>query len=192
MVRMEPSASAAVSSVLCAHGAICLQACIISGGREWALIFMGIGFGAWIMGALQGYCFGVMGQRLARRLRVMLLKAILRQEVAWFDRKENSSGAIIGRLSADTVAVRGAVGDQCGLIIQNLTTVAAAYFIAFSSSWSMTLVVTATLPFLAVAAHIQNKFFQGLSSSADTLYSEAACGVVSNRGPRDGPCIPPA
>ena len=34
------------------------------------------------------------------------------QEVGWFDREENASGALSSRLSADTSAVRGALGDQ--------------------------------------------------------------------------------
>lgn len=146
---------------------------IVSGARTWSLVFFGVGCAALICGILQGYSFGVMGQKLARRLRIMLLAAVLRQEIAWFDKAENSSGAIVGRLSADTVAVRGAVGDQMGLILQNLVTVIASYVIAFASSWSMTLVVTATLPVLGVSTVIQNKFFVGFSSDADKLFSEA-------------------
>ena len=34
------------------------------------------------------------------------------QEVGWFDREENSSGALSSRLSSDTSAIRGALGDQ--------------------------------------------------------------------------------
>ena len=34
------------------------------------------------------------------------------QEVGWFDREENASGALASRLSADTAAIRGALGDQ--------------------------------------------------------------------------------
>ena len=34
------------------------------------------------------------------------------QEVGWFDREENSSGALSLRLSSDTSAIRGALGDQ--------------------------------------------------------------------------------
>jgi hypothetical protein len=32
--------------------------------------------------------------------------------VGWFDREENASGALSSRLSADTSAIRGALGDQ--------------------------------------------------------------------------------
>ncbi len=48
------------------------------------------------------------------------------QEVGWFDREENASGALSSRLSADTAAIRGALGDQIGLLVQNLVTFAGA------------------------------------------------------------------
>ena len=34
------------------------------------------------------------------------------QEVGWYDREENASGALASRLSTDTAAIRGALGDQ--------------------------------------------------------------------------------
>ena len=49
---------------------------------------------------------------------------LLMQEVGWFDREENASGALSSRLSADTAAIRGALGDQIGLLVQNLVTFA--------------------------------------------------------------------
>lgn len=147
--------------------------CVLSGGREWSLIFMGIGLGCILFGILQGYSFGVMGQKLARRLRVILLKCVLKQDISFFDKKENSSGAIVGRLASDTVFVRGAVGDQVGVLLQNIVTMVGALAIAFAASWSMCLVVLATLPILAVANVFQTKFMMGFSSEADTLYNEA-------------------
>jgi ABC-type multidrug transport system fused ATPase/permease subunit len=55
---------------------------------------------------MQGYAFAVMGQRLAARLRLRLLHAALRQETGWFDAEENSSGALMSKLSSDAVLVR--------------------------------------------------------------------------------------
>ena len=42
------------------------------------------------------------------------------QEMAFFDKSENSSGALVARLGIDTAAIRGAVGDQVGVLCQNL------------------------------------------------------------------------
>lgn len=75
--------------------------------RKWALIFVAIAIGSVIINTLQGWCFGVMGCRLARRVRVMFLGAVLRQEQGWFDSPENNSGEIMSRLSTDVSALRG-------------------------------------------------------------------------------------
>lgn len=48
-----------------------------------------------------------MGQRLARRARIQLLRAVLRQDMGWFDAPENSSGEVMSRLSADVAALKG-------------------------------------------------------------------------------------
>lgn len=40
------------------------------------------------------------------------------QEVAWFDRDENNSAAIMNRLSSDALAVKGQAADSFGLIMQ--------------------------------------------------------------------------
>jgi len=41
------------------------------------------------------------------RLRKMAFAAILRQEIAWFDRSENSTGSLCARLSSDAANVQG-------------------------------------------------------------------------------------
>ena len=98
------------------------------------------------------------------------LRALLGpQEVGWFDREENQSGALASRLAVDTSSIRGAVGDQLGLLFQNLVTLIAAYIIAFIASWKMTLVITATVPLIAVAGYFQAKFMLGSSKKASLL-----------------------
>ena len=84
--------------------------------------------------------------------------------MGWYDQVENSSGAISARLSTDTLSIRGAVGDQLGLIMQNLVTIIAAYVIAFSAGWKMTLVITAVVPLVAASAFIGAKAMMGFSN----------------------------
>ncbi|CAL8467005.1 g6541 [Coccomyxa elongata] len=140
---------------------------------KWCGVFAGIGGGAVVMGVLQQYGFACMGQHLTRRLRALLFSSMLRQEVGWFDREENASGALASRLSADTAAIRGALGDQVGLLVQNLVTFAVAYLIAFSSGWKMTLVVTASIPVMVIAGGIQASVMTGFSSKASELFDAA-------------------
>ena len=52
-------------------------------------------------------CFSVSGENLTSRLRSMTFRAMLRQEIGWFDEERNSSGALTTRLSSDAGQVQG-------------------------------------------------------------------------------------
>ena len=47
------------------------------------------------------------GERLTKRLRLQTFRAMLRQEMAWFDKKVNSTGALTVRLAVDASDVKG-------------------------------------------------------------------------------------
>ena len=51
---------------------------------------------------LEVACWMVMGERQAARIRGLYLKAILRQDVAFFDMETNTR-EVVGRMSGDTV-----------------------------------------------------------------------------------------
>lgn len=53
----------------------------------------------------------VTGERQAARIRSLYLKALLRQEIAFFDTEANT-GEIIGRMSGDTVLIQDAMGEK--------------------------------------------------------------------------------
>ena len=50
---------------------------------------------------------GIAGERLTLRLRRMAFEAIMRQQISFFDRPDNSTGALCARLSSDAANVQG-------------------------------------------------------------------------------------
>ena len=66
-------------------------------------------------------CWTITGERQAARIRAMYLKAILRQDIAFFD-KEMSTGQVVERMSGDTFLIQDAIGEKVGKIIQLLST----------------------------------------------------------------------
>ena len=146
---------------------------ITSNTRKWSLVFMGMGFAALVGAFIQSYSFNFMGQRLAQRVRVMMMEALLKQEVAFFDRDANSSGALTSKLSSDAMAIRGQFGDTMGLVVQNLVTMVAGLVIAGINSWRMMLVVMAMIPILGVAATIQTKVMVAQSGDEEELFAGA-------------------
>ena len=129
---------------------------IASGVRTWSLVLMGVGFLSFVSAWIQSASFHYMGQKLARRVRVMVMAALLKQDVAFFDDDGNNSGILASKLSADALAVKGQFGDTMGLMTQNLVTFFAALIIAGVNSWRIMLVVVATLPILVIAQVIHS------------------------------------
>ncbi|KAH9271543.1 hypothetical protein BASA83_006149 [Batrachochytrium salamandrivorans] len=61
-------------------------------------------------------CFWMLaGENQAKRIRELYFKAILRQEVAWFD--ETSTGELTTRMNADTSLIQEGLSDKVGLMI---------------------------------------------------------------------------
>ena len=60
-------------------------------------IFIGIACGAFLMAVIQVWALQTAGERQVQRLRLQYYHAVLRQDVAWFDR--NSSGELSNTIS---------------------------------------------------------------------------------------------
>ena len=79
--------------------------------RELSVFYSGMFLLAGIIAAIvifiQITMFVIAGEHLTQRLRRQAFQAMLRQEMGWFDRAENSVGALLSRLAADASAVQG-------------------------------------------------------------------------------------
>jgi ATP-binding cassette subfamily B (MDR/TAP) protein 1 len=66
---------------------------------------------------------------------------LLRQEVAYFDRTENRSGAICTRLSSDALDIQQIAGPRIGVIFETLSIFFFGLLLGFLFSPDLTLVV---------------------------------------------------
>jgi ABC-type multidrug transport system fused ATPase/permease subunit len=63
---------------------------------------------------VQMYFFAIAGEKLTKRVRGNMFRAMLSQEMAWFDRKDNGVGALCAKLSGEAASVQG-VSSSCSL-----------------------------------------------------------------------------
>jgi hypothetical protein len=59
------------------------------------------------------YFFAIAGEKLTKRLRGNMFRAMLSQEMAWFDRKDNGVGALCAKLSGEAASVQGVSNKVC-------------------------------------------------------------------------------
>ncbi|KAJ9525246.1 hypothetical protein QJQ45_020777 [Haematococcus lacustris] len=139
----------------------------------YSWMFFVVGCSTLVATILQQWSFGVMGLQLARRLRVAMMRAMVHNEVGWFDREENSSGVLTTKLGSDASYVRGAVGDTLGLMLQNVLCLAFGYVIALVYDWRMALVVTGALPFMIIGSIIYYRTITGNDSGSSMKFAKA-------------------
>ncbi|KAJ6847236.1 ABC transporter B family member 11-like isoform X2 [Iris pallida] len=142
-------------------------------------IYLAIGTG--VASFLQVACWMVTGERQAGRIRNLYLKAILRQEVAFFD-KETNTGEVVGRMSGDTVLIQDAMGEKVGKFIQLVATFFGGFIVAFVQGWLLTLVMLSVIPPLVAAGAAMSVTISKLASRGQTAYAEAAVVVEQTIG----------
>lgn len=119
-----------------------------SDANFWSLMFFVVGIVQFITQSTSGAAFAVCSERLVRRARSTAFRTMLRQDISFFDREENSTGALTSFLSTETKHLSGVSGVTLGTILMTSTTLGAALIISLSIGWKLALVCISVVPVL--------------------------------------------
>ncbi|KAL8545923.1 hypothetical protein ACS0TY_005877 [Phlomoides rotata] len=148
--------------------------------KTYVFIYIGAGIYAVIAYLVQHYFFSIMGENLTTRVRRMMLAAILRNEVGWFDEDENNSSLLAARLGSDAADVKSAIAERISVILQNMTSLLASFIVAFVVEWRVSLLILATFPLLVLANFAQQLSLKGFSG--DTAKAHAKTSMIAGEG----------
>ena len=85
--------------------------CSIDEQREgiifYSLSFVGIGVVAFLSNWTYSIMFATSGENMTKRIRSKCFKAMLSQDLAWFDKDENNVGTLTTRLATEAAYVQG-------------------------------------------------------------------------------------
>ncbi|CAF4972614.1 unnamed protein product, partial [Rotaria sp. Silwood1] len=122
---------------------------------------------------IKNFLFSISGEALTQRLRAKIFRSLLRQEVAYFDKSENSTGALCTRLSTEASAVQGATGIWIGTMLQNFANLGVGIILAFFYGWALTLIILAFVPFMIIAGFVQTYLLTGFAKKDKKALEEA-------------------
>ncbi|XP_042462551.1 ABC transporter B family member 11-like isoform X1 [Zingiber officinale] len=142
--------------------------------KFWSLMLTFLGLVTLISIPIRAFLFAIAGSKLIKRIRSMSFDKIVHMEIEWFDKPENSTGAIGARLFVDAAAVRNLVGDTLALLVQNVSTLVAGLAIALLACWQLALLVLALVPLIGLNGWIQLKFMKGLTQDAKVMFEEVS------------------
>ncbi|CAH0600439.1 unnamed protein product [Chrysodeixis includens] len=151
---------------------------ILASVRRYALIFVGIGVFSGITNFIVVFLYGIAGEYLTERLRRQMFEKLLQQEVAFYDDKNNSTGALCARLSGEAAAVQGATGQRIGTVLQALGTFGFALVLSLIYEWRVGLVALTFVPIITFVLYKQGRMTYAESAgTAKTMEASSKIAV---------------
>ncbi|CAH0547999.1 unnamed protein product [Brassicogethes aeneus] len=123
----------------------------------YCIMFGVAGMIAGVATFVQIFLFTNAGEQLTKRIRIEMFEAMLRQEMGFYDRKENGVGALCSRLSSEAAQVQGATGQRIGTILQSISTLSLSIGLSMYYEWRLGLLALAFTPVILIATFLQRK-----------------------------------
>jgi ATP-binding cassette subfamily B (MDR/TAP) protein 1 len=130
-------------------------------GSYWFILVAGCVIGS----TVSVYGFGKASERLNKRVRDSAFEALIRQEIAFFDKR--SVGSISSQLEDDAARVHTFAGDPIRDLTLALCSILVGVIVSFAAMWPFALVSLGTIPFMAVATSLEMARFLGTDQGTD-------------------------
>lgn len=104
-----------------------------------------------------------------------MFKALLRQDLRFFDRPENTVGSLTSKIDSNSQSVFELMGFNIALIVMSMVAVVACSIMSISYSWKLGLVgVFAGLPPMLLAGYARIRVETKMDSEIDKKFSKSA------------------
>jgi len=140
----------------------------------WSLMYLMLALTQILSFSAQGIAFAYCSERLVHRSRDKAFRTMLRQDIVFFDKEENSAGALTSFLSTETTHLAGMSGVTLGTILVVTTTLVAAISLSCAINWKLALVCTATIPVLLACGFLRFWMLARFMDRAKRAYESSA------------------
>ncbi|EME42871.1 hypothetical protein DOTSEDRAFT_131498 [Dothistroma septosporum NZE10] len=148
----------------------------------WSWMYFMLALVQLISYMVEGITFAFCSEKLVHRARDTSFRVMLRQDIAFFDREENSAGALTSFLSTETTHLAGMSGVTLGTILLVTTTLIVGFTISLAIGWKLALVCIATVPVVLACGFCRFWMlarFQARSKKAYEKSASYACEATS-------------
>ncbi|CAL1536088.1 unnamed protein product [Lymnaea stagnalis] len=128
---------------------------------------------------LQDYMFGLAGEALTLRMRDLLFRTILRQNIGWFDDRRHETGVLTTQLAVETSVVQGAVKTLVGCMWLCFGNLGTGFVISLIFGWQLALALMGFVPFIVMAGLLSIKFLGGAANESKTAMEDASKNALS-------------
>ncbi|KAJ5584031.1 ABC multidrug transporter mdr1 [Penicillium hispanicum] len=145
-----------------------------SDANFWSLMFLVVGIVQFFTFSIHGLAFALCSERLIRKARSKAFRIMLRQDINFFDKEENSTGALTSFLSTETKHLSGVSGQTLGTILMTSTTLIAAIVVSLSFGWKLALVCISVVPVLLACGFYRFYMLAAFQQRSKAAYESSA------------------
>ncbi|KAF2264957.1 P-loop containing nucleoside triphosphate hydrolase protein [Lojkania enalia] len=139
--------------------------------NTFTLYFVYLGVASLITVYISILGFSYTGEQITRQIRELYLRAIFRQNIAFFDFL--GSGEITTRISSDMNLVQDGIGQKIGLFMTGTSMFVSAIIVGFVRSWKLTLIMLSATVALILMMGINGKFMKDNQTKSVDEYATA-------------------
>jgi ATP-binding cassette, subfamily B (MDR/TAP), member 1 len=144
----------------------------------WASMYLMLGLVNLLAMVILGISFAFCSERLIQRARDRAFRTMLRQDISFFDKEENSTGSLTAFLSTESTHLAAISGATLGTLLTCVTTLVGACAVSLAIGWKLALVCISTIPVLLGCGFFRFWIlarFQGRSKKAYESSASYAC-----------------
>ncbi|OAA58748.1 ATP-binding cassette multidrug transport protein ATRC [Cordyceps fumosorosea ARSEF 2679] len=148
---------------------------MVDRGNFFASMFVVLAAGCLVFYFILGWTTNTIAQSLSHRFRRQSLDDMLRQDLQFFDRPENSTGALTSRVDGNPQSILELMGINVGLIFVAVLNVLGCSALAVAYSWRLGLVVVcAGMPPLLASGWLKIRSDARLDDQLSRRHSRSA------------------
>uniref|UniRef100_A0A803MJG4 Uncharacterized protein n=1 Tax=Chenopodium quinoa TaxID=63459 RepID=A0A803MJG4_CHEQI len=122
----------------------------------------------------KGYCWTRTAERQTSRLRYKYLKAVMRQDVGYFDVNVSSTSDVIISVTNDSLIIQDVISEKVPNFLRNASLFVSSYVAAFALLWRLAVVGSPFVVFLIIPGLMYGRMLMGLSRKLTLEYNKAA------------------
>ncbi|WYZ41446.1 hypothetical protein EsH8_V_000341 [Colletotrichum jinshuiense] len=144
-------------------------------GNFFALMFFVLACGCLVIYFIVGWASNVIAQALNHKYRKQIMNDMLRQDLRFFDRPENTTGALSSRVDSYPQAVFELMGFNVALIFVSVVGVLSCCVVALAYGWRLGVVIIfAGLPPLLASGYARIRMESAMEAKISKRFSASA------------------
>ncbi|KAL4426347.1 hypothetical protein ABPG74_006285 [Tetrahymena malaccensis] len=143
---------------------------LVKAAGTQCIYFAIIGVVSFLLSWIQLGCWMITGERQSIQFRKHYFKAIINQEIGWFD--QVNPNELSSKIASECTHIQEAIGEKVATYLMSISTAIGGFAVGYTRGWQMALVSTAALPVIILGAAcytlVMQKSQKAISGSYET------------------------